>query len=65
MSDPVRMREAPRVPVWLPALVLVIAVGGLIVAITRGNWLSIGSFALLSLTWALLLYSAIRARRSA
>ena len=58
------MGDRPRVPPWLPALVLAIAIAGLVAAIVRGSWLSVASFALLTVLWSIMLFTALRARRS-
>lgn len=58
------MSGGPRVPVWFHALVLAIAIAGLVVAIAWGSWLSVATFASLTLLWSVLLLEALRRRRA-
>jgi hypothetical protein len=57
--------QPPPLPPLVPAVILAVVVVLLGVALARGSWLTVGSFALLTVSWSAILFQAIRARRSA
>lgn len=56
--------QLPPLPPWVPAVILVLVLVLLGVALAGGSWLTVGSFALLTVTWSAILFQSIRARRS-